>query len=133
MCYAYQSGFSVEDMLKESEKCLEGELRRVVEEKVRRLLCEALSEKVARARSSLARLNPIVRLLRGVYDTLDGLWQDVEDFRFLGIRVPRALTVPVRRLLDRIGELVENLEQVVDEVTAFIDDFILECDENGEN
>ena len=94
------------------------------------MLCEALADKVAKARTSLARLNPIVRTLRSVYDTLDGLWTDVEDFRFLSVRVPRTVTVPVRRLLDRVGELVDNLEQVVVETTDFIDNFILEC-ENG--
>lgn len=132
LCYAYNSGFTIDEFLEESQECVGNELRRIVEEKVRQLLCEALADKVEKARLSLARLNPIVRTLRTVYDTLDGLWSDVEDFRVFTVRVPRTITVPVRRLLDRIGELVENLENVVLETTDFIDNFILEC-ENGES
>lgn len=131
LCYAYRNGFTLEEFIQEAESCVGSELRRIVEEKIRRLLCEALAEKVAKARLSLARLNPISRTLRTVYDTLDGLWSDVEDFRILNIRVPRAITTPVRRLLDRIGDLVDSLEQVVTETTDFIDNFILECEENG--
>ena len=131
LCYAYNNGFTLQEFIDQAQTCVGDELKRIVEEKVRRLLCEALSDKVKKARASLARLNPIVRTLRSVYDTLDGLWTDVEDFRVIGIRVPRAITVPIRRLLDRVGELVDSLEEVVVETTDFIDNFILECEENG--
>lgn len=131
LCYAYKNGFTLEEFIEESQDCVGDELRRIVEEKVRLLLCEALADKVEKARASLARLNPIVRTLRSVYDTLDGLWQDVEDFSVFSVRVPRTITVPVRRLLDRISDLVDSLEQVVTETTDFIDNFILECEQNG--
>jgi hypothetical protein len=108
---------------------IEAELRRQVQP----LLCERFRPLVEKFVARLALLNPLIRLVRAGHAFVDGFWQDVEEFRVVGLRVPRAITVPVREFIDTVDELLNTIEQAIEEVVVFIDIYGRECADGNED
>lgn len=109
------------------EEQLAVELEREVRRLVQPLLCERLRPIADKLASRVVLLNPIVRVVRAAHSFVDGLWQDVEDFQVVGVRVPRAVTVPVRDFIDRVGELLDSVDELIAEVVELLDFFDEEC------
>jgi len=117
LLYAYRSGATLEEFFIACRDVGDGELRSALEDAIRAeaqsLLCPAFREAIAKVDASLARLNPIMASVRAIADLADGAVSAVEDFEFAGLSVPEFLTRPIRRLVDRVLDLIESVDDTV--------------------
>lgn len=134
-CYAIRDGGESFDGLFELIEDCAGDvakdyIAKEVEKRVKPIVCDALQERLAKLQVKLVKVLSPLRLVRVLYSVADGFLQDIEDFRFAGLRVPRTFTQPLRDLLDSLGELLDTVDEFVAEVFDVFNEVEVYCGEN---
>lgn len=132
-CYAIRDGGDFELYFEKLEECggnaFKSFIAKKLEERIKPELCEATTRVDSAIRSKLSRLVAVVNLLSSFSDSLDGLVSDIESFVIAGVRVvPRFLTLPLRRIVDRLQEAVQDINDTVSNLFNELDLFKEYCD-----
>lgn len=99
-----------------------------VDKIVKPRVCELLRDFVTKVRVRVARLNPVLRVVRALVDIVDGFLADIESIRIGTLRVPRTLTNPIRQFVDRVQELLDTVDEFVGELLSELVTFEEYCD-----
>lgn len=133
LCYAFRDGATIEGFFSKAEECGGGVIAdfitKELEKRIKPELCKATSKIDITIRTKLSRVVAVINLLASFADALDGLVSDIESANVAGVRiVPRFLTVPLRRIVDRIEEAVQDIQNAVDGLFNELDIFKGYCD-----
>lgn len=132
LCYAIRDGADLESFFEKAKVCGKEQIELFIENEVKKAIKPTLcriSVAVDKAlKIPLRRLVAIVLLVRTAVDSLDGLVSDIEDFNIVGFRVPRALTRPIRRVVDSLVSLVDDVEASIDSIFTELEILKEYCD-----
>jgi len=131
-CNAFSNGATIEGFFDELEGCA-GEVLKdfivsEVEKRIKPELCKSARAIEKNLTAKIARVLTPLRLLRVAIDFLDGLVTDLEDFRLVGLRIPRAITTPIRRVVDNLIDLVDSIDNAIASLTGELDILKGYCD-----
>jgi hypothetical protein len=131
-CYAFREGGTFRGLLESIEECAGDVVAEYIadelEKRIKPELCKAAKKLDTGFRGKLVRLVSFVRPFRLLVDSLDGLVADIESFNLAGIRVPRTITTPLRRIVDNLVELLDTIDEFVLDVTSELDILRGYCD-----
>lgn len=120
LCYALRDGANFEAFYLKAKECGGAEIERFIEKEVEKsikpTLCRMATTVDRVLKIPLRRLVAVVLVLRSAVDSLDGFLTDIEEFRIAGLRVPRGLTRPVRRIVDNLVSLVDDIDSSINSI-----------------
>lgn len=126
LCSAFENGATVKGFFESVEGCAPDALveyiKDEVEKRIKPQLCEVATDIDFKIRSRILKIISPLRRVGLFVDGLDNAVTKLEEFTILGRKViPERLTSPFRTIVDRINELLDDIDAEVLEITGQLD------------